>query len=260
LELEGAGAIVTGAARGIGRGIAVALAGEGADIVIGDLPELADEAKHTSDEVAEAGRAAHFVPVDVRDNGQVQAMVKSAIDKLGKVDILVNNAGVIRVAPVVAMEEDDWDAIFDVNVKGTFLCSKAVAPHMMERQQGRIINLSSIAGKTGGPGVAAYCASKFAVIGFTQSLAGELGPFNVTVNAICPGEVRTYMWDGVISPAVAAMRGTTADEVFESFIRERVPLGRPQTAEDIGQCAVYLCRADNVTGASINVAGGSEMH
>jgi meso-butanediol dehydrogenase / (S,S)-butanediol dehydrogenase / diacetyl reductase len=260
LELEGATAIVTGGARGIGRGIAVCLAREGVDIAVADLPDLTVTAGETAEAVEAIGRRCLLLNVDVTDEAQTKDMVQQTVDQLGRVDILVNNAGVIKVAPVAAMERADWELIFDVNVKGTFLCSKAVLPHMMERRQGRIINLASIAGKTGGPGVSAYCASKFAVIGFTQSLAHEAGPFNITVNAICPGEVRTYMWDGVISPSVAAARGIAAEEVFDSFIRERVPLGRPQTPEDIGECAVYLCKADNVTGESINVAGGSELH
>jgi meso-butanediol dehydrogenase/(S,S)-butanediol dehydrogenase/diacetyl reductase len=148
----------------------------------------------------------------------------------------------------------------DVNVKGTFLCSKAVGQHMMQRRSGRIINLSSQAGKSGKPGVSHYCASKFAVLGFTQALAGEMAPFDVTVNAICPGEVDTSMWREVLVPAVAAGRGISKEEAWEEVSQKQVPLGRPQTVQDMGQAVVFLCRAGNITGESINISGGTEMH
>ncbi|HYM14228.1 MAG TPA: SDR family NAD(P)-dependent oxidoreductase, partial [Dehalococcoidia bacterium] len=154
----------------------------------------------------------------------------------------------------------DWDLVIDVNLKGVFLCTKAVAGHMMQRRTGRIINLSSIAGKRGSAITSAYCTSKFGVIGFTQSMAAELAGANVTVNAICPGEVDTHMWRDILSPAIAAATGATVAEAFDGFIKQRVPLGRPQTAEDMGQAAVYLCKADNVTGIALNVNGGTEMH
>ncbi len=259
MELKDAVAIVTGAARGIGRGVAVALAHEGAHLVLADLPSEGGDLERTRGLVEAEGVQALLVDCDVRDWSQVSTLVQAALDRFGRIDVLVNNAGVIGVAPVAAMSEEEWDRVLDVNLKGTFLCSKAVAPHMMERRSGRIINMSSMAGKRGAPAVAHYCASKFGVIGFTQSLAHELGPFNVTVNAVCPGEVDTAMWREHLLPAFSAFQGTTPDEAWERFIRERVPLGRPQTAEDIGQAVVFLCRADNITGESINVTGGSEM-
>jgi meso-butanediol dehydrogenase / (S,S)-butanediol dehydrogenase / diacetyl reductase len=259
MELKDAVAIVTGGARGIGRGIAYELAKEGARVVVADLPSVAADRDETIAEVKRLGGDAIAADVDVRDYAQCEAMVRAAIDRWGRVDVLVNNAGVISVAPVAAMTEEQWDQVLDVNLKGTFLCSKAVATHMMAQRSGRIVNLSSMAGKRGSPGVSHYCASKWGVLGFTQSLAHEMGPFNVTVNAVCPGEVDSYMWREVLSPALAAARGVTRDEAFDGFIKERVPLGRPQTAEDIGQAVVFLCRADNITGESINVTGGSEM-
>lgn len=261
MELKGAVAIVTGGARGIGRGIALCLAREGADIVIADLPARRADAAETCSQIEALGRGALVLDVDVTSEEQTQRMAADTLARCGRIDVLVNNAGVIRVSPVATMDEATWDLIMDVNVKGSFLCAKAVVPHMMERRQGRIINISSMAGKTGSAAVSAYCTSKFAVIGFTQSLAQELGAFDVTVNAICPGEIRTYMWDEVLVPALSALQGEAAEgDAFDDFIKQRVPLLRPQTAEDIGQAAVYLCRADNITGESINVTGGSEMH
>jgi len=262
VELKGTVAIVTGAARGIGRGIADCLAREGVHVVIADLgqnQDIAREMEETARQVRAHGVEALTVNVDVRDWEQVQGMVKAAIDHFGRVDILVNNAGVISVAAVATMEESEWDRVLGVNLKGTFLCSKAVAPHMMERQSGRIVNLSSQAGKRGYLGLSHYSASKFGIIGFTQSLAHEMGPSNVTVNAVCPGEVDTAMMRDVLAPAIAFVTGKTPEEAWQEWITTRVPLGRPQTAEDIGEAVVFLCRAENITGEALNVTGGSEM-
>ena len=260
MELKSTVAIVTGGARGIGRGIAYELAKEGVRVAIADLPATSADRDETIAEIKRLGSDAIAVDVDVRDFGQCQSMVQAAIDKWGQVDILVNNAGVIKVGPVFMFAEGDWDLIHDVNVKGTFLCSKAVAGHMMQRRAGRIINLSSQAGKSGKAGASSYCASKWAVIGFTQALAEEMGQFNVTVNAICPGEVDTFMWQEVLLPAIAAGTGVTKEEAWEQAAVKNVPLRRPQTVEDMGQAVVFLCKADNITGESINVSGGSEMH
>jgi meso-butanediol dehydrogenase/(S,S)-butanediol dehydrogenase/diacetyl reductase len=262
MELKGTVAIVTGSARGIGRGIATCLARQGVQMVIADVGQNADitkEMEETARQVRAHGVEALTVNVDVRDWEQVQAMVKAAIDRFGKVDILVNNAGVISVAGVTGMEEAEWDRVMGVNLKGTFLCTKAVAPHMMERRTGRIVNLSSQAGKRGRAFISHYCTSKFGIIGFTQSVAQEMGPFNVTVNAVCPGEVDTHMFRNVLSPAIAAASGITVEEAWQDWIKTQVPLGRPQTAEDIGEAVVFLCRAENITGEALNVTGGSEM-
>ena len=260
MDLKGKTAIVTGGARGIGRGIAYELAKEGVRIAIADLPVTAGDRDETIAGIKALGSDAVAIDLDVRDFAQCQAMVQQATAALGQVDILVNNAGVIKVAPVFMMAEEDWDLIQDVNVKGTFLCSKAVASQMMQRRSGRIVNLASMAGKTGRAGASSYCASKFAVIGFTQSLAEEMGQFNVTVNAVCPGEVDTFMWREVLLPAIAMARGVTKEQAWEEAAVKNVPLGRPQTVEDIGQAVVFLCTAENITGESINVTGGSEVH
>ena len=130
---------------------------------------------------------------------------------------------------------------------------------MIGRKTGRIINLSSIAGKRGRAMSSCYSASKFGVIGFTQSLAHECGGFNITANAICPGEVQTHMWNNVLSPAIAAVSGQTPQEAFDAWIEREVPLKRAQTAEDMGQAVIYLCKADNVTGIALGVSGGTEM-
>jgi len=259
MDLKGSVAIVTGGARGIGRGIAYELAKEGARIAIADLPATASDRDETIGEIGRLGSEAIGIDVDVRDWGQVQAMAQRAVEHFGQVDILVNNAGVIKIGPVVAFPEEDWDLIMDVNLKGTFLCAKAVAPHMAQRRGGKIINLSSIAGKRGRPIASAYATSKWGVIGFTQSLAYELAAANINVNAICPGEVATYMWNDVLMPAIAAAGGTSKQEAWDAMLKRDVPLGREQTPQDMGQAVVFLCKADNITGVALSVSGGTEM-
>jgi len=215
-------------------------------------------AKKVVDEIKALGRRAIAVECDVTKSDQVNAMVNKTLDEFGKIDILVNNAGVITVKPVVELEEEEWDFIMDVNVKGVFLCCKAVIPHMIKRRSGKIINVASIAGKKGYATLAHYCASKFAVIGFTQALALELAPYNITVNAICPGIVYTQMWK-VLSEAWKKP-GKTAEESYPLIVKEMIPLGRDQTPEDMGKLAVFFATMDNVTGQAVNVCGGAEVH
>jgi meso-butanediol dehydrogenase/(S,S)-butanediol dehydrogenase/diacetyl reductase len=176
------------------------------------------------------------------------------------VDILVNNAGVITLNTVMETTEAQWDRTMDVNVKGIFLCCQAAIPELIKRGEGRVVNIASVAGKTGRAGGSAYCASKFAVIGFTQSLAKEVGPKNITVNAVCPGFLRTAMFTDVINKQLAKDWNVEHTEVFERFVGQNTYLRREQTTADIGECVVYLCKSDNVTGESINVAGGAEVH
>jgi len=271
MDLRDTVAVVTGGARGIGRGIAIALAREGAHVAVADLYQpgqtTAGYALSTEQEVAKTvaelkalGVRAIGVPVDVTKYDQVQAMVDTVSRQLGPIDILCNNAGIIDVALVVDTTEAQWDAMMDVNVKGVFLGSKAVLPGMIERRRGRIVNTASIAGKRGAPRLSAYCASKFAVIGFTQSLAHEVARYGITVNAVCPGWLGTAMWMDVLITPVAERLGRDAQTAFQEHAAANVPLGRPQTPDDIGEAVVYLARADNVTGIALNVAGGLVMH
>src|SRR5262249_27335166 len=170
------------------------------------------------------------------------------------VGVVGANAGVIAAAPVATMEEAQWERIFAVNVKGVFLCARAAIPLLGRRGAGRIINIASVAGKTGRAGLAAYCASKAAVISLTQALAEELGPIGVTVNALCPGYVKTAMWTKVLNPVLASMYGVPEEQAFDQFIQGGTFLRRPQTPEDIAEAAVYLARAENVTGVTLTVA------
>ncbi len=269
MDLKGKVALVTGGARGIGRGIATALARQGVHVAVGDLYRPASttagyglsteaEVAKTVAELRAIGVRAMGVPCDVTQWSGIQAAVEAVTGELGPIDILCNNAGVIDVAPVVECTEAQWDAMQNVNVKGVFLCTKAVLPGMIARKAGgRIVNTASIAGKRGGAGLSAYVASKFAVIGFTQSVALEVAKYDITVNAVCPGRLGTAMWrDVLLKKGERAHTG----ESFEEMAAQTIPLGRPQTPEDIGQAVVYLCTADNVTGIALNVAGGTVMH
>lgn len=254
--LAGRSAIVTGGARGIGRGIVMALAEAGADVLIADL--LEDDMRSTQAAVQALGRKAECRKVDVTDAAQIQAMVDQAVTKLGGLDILVNCAGVITIHPVAELSEKDWDFVMGVNAKGTFLGCRAALGPMRKRQSGCIINVASIAGKEGFPNLAHYSASKFAVVGFTNALAKEVAKEGITVNAICPGIVRTFMWD-----RLADEWKNEGESVEDSWARHQltlIPQARAQTPQDMGRLALFFATMSNVTGQSINVDGGFTFH
>jgi meso-butanediol dehydrogenase / (S,S)-butanediol dehydrogenase / diacetyl reductase len=270
MELKGKNAIVTGAARGIGRGIALKLADAGANVALVDLGNPADstltynlaaqaELLKTVEEVKSRGVKAVPILADVTNFADCQRMAADTASALGSVDILVNNAGIIAVGAVEEFGEEQWDRVMAVNAKGPFLCAKACIPHMKRTREGAIVNIASIAGKTGFGGVAAYCASKFAVVAFTQSLAEELGPANIRVNAVCPGILRTAMWTDVLNK-IPGQFGAGEGDNLAFFAATRTHLGREQTPDDIGEAVVFLAKADNITGIALNVAGGAEVH
>lgn len=258
MPLEGKVALVTGGDRGIGEGISKRLAEAGCDVAVADLVE--ENAKRVVEEINAIGRRAIAIKVDVTKWDQVQNMVKETIDKLGSLDIAVNNAGVISIKSVEELTEEDWDFVNDINSKGIFLCCKAEIPHMKKQNWGRIINTSSIAGKTGYEDLAHYSASKFAVIGFTNALAKELAKTKITVNAICPGIIGTQMWYG---PTGLADKWKTVGETMkESWKRQQeslIPQGEAQTPEDMGNLVAYLATAPHVTGQAIAVDGGMTL-
>ena len=280
-DLNGKVAIVTGAGgrHGIGRAIATRLAREGADVVVTDIPQSLDAIRPEDRlegweglpsvvrEIEAEGRQALGLFSDVSDSGQVDEMVGEVLARFGHIDILVNNAGSRpgrdRV-PVVELEEDAFDEVMRVNVRGTYLCSRAVARHMVARNQGgKIIIISSGAGKRGIARYAVYCASKFALVGFTQALAQEMAAYRVNVNAICPGLVDTERVDFIA--AALASEGQSAEEHRAMMVRERstrVPMGRIAQGDDIARMAAFLASAesDYMTGLSISVSGGSEMN
>jgi meso-butanediol dehydrogenase/(S,S)-butanediol dehydrogenase/diacetyl reductase len=271
MELRGKVGLVTGAARGIGRAIAVALADAGVDLAVADIGRSADGATpyalasnddlmETARAVEQRGRRSVAIRADVTSSADVARMMTEVEHRLGGLDILVANAGIIAAGPVASMDEAQWDRIFAVNVKGVFLCARAAIPLIEKRGGGRIVNVASVAGKTGRAGLTAYCASKAAVISFTQGLAEEVGPLGIAVNALCPGYIQTAMWTEVLNPVLAEMFGVPADRVFHDFVQRATFLRREQTPEEIADAAVYLCRAENVTGITLTVAGGGEVH
>ncbi|HWQ60960.1 MAG TPA: 3-oxoacyl-ACP reductase family protein [Negativicutes bacterium] len=241
-------AIVTGAGRGIGKAIAVALAEHGADIVVNDVNP--DNARLVAEEIVAKGRRAIAVTADVTDEARVQAMVADGISRLGAIDILVNNAGIVLAGPLTGIAVADWDKVMAVNLKGVFICCKAVFPHMMARRVGRIINIASVAGKRGGGllGNSCYAASKGGVIAFTKGIAREGGPYNITANAITPALTDTDMTGGLTA------------EQRESIIK-MMPLGRAGRPEDIAAAVCFLASdcAAFVTGVALNVDGGLVM-
>ena len=272
--LSGKVALVTGAGgeHGIGRGIATRLAQEGAAVIVNDIARPAPDdgawggLAQVAGELQELGRQSAAIVADVSDADQADALVRQALERFGQIHILVNNAGAPagrdRV-PVVELEEEAWDLVHGVNVKGTFLCCRAVARAMIDRGQGgKIINISSTAGKRGIARYAAYCSSKFAVIGFTQCLALELAPHRINVNAICPGLVETERVDHMA--AALKPEGATTEAYRREMIErenQATPLGRIAQAADVARTAAFLAssESDYLTGLSINVAGGSLM-
>lgn len=202
MELKGAVAIITGAVGAIGHGICRTLAGEGMRVAVADLDQ--DQCDRFADELKTTGGAAMGVAVDVASGESTRNMVRTVLDAFGRIDVLVNNAGIIVVASLVDHREEDFDRVLAVNLKGAFLCAQAVAPHMIHNKSGRIINVSSVAAKRPGPMQSAYAASKHGLLGLTQVWCQELGPHNITVNAVCPGFVESAMWKDHLSPALRA--------------------------------------------------------
>lgn len=247
MVLEDKIAIVTGAGAGLGRCMALELAREGADVAIWDVH--GDSAKDAQIEVEKLGRRVLAMAVDVADGDAVQASVEKVMANWGRIDILINNAGICQKEAIEAISEDQWDRIMAVNLKGTFLCSRAVMPIMKLQREGRIINMGSVSGKIGGIAAGAhYAASKAGVMCFTKSLARELAPFSVTVNGIAPGVVETDM-----------TRDLSGGE-WEDYL-DGIPLNRIGEAKDVARVAVFLASPDAayLTGEIIDVNGGQFM-
>jgi 3-oxoacyl-[acyl-carrier protein] reductase len=244
--LRGKVAVVTGAGQGIGRGIAVKLAERGADVIVSDIN--AQTARQTAKEVNALGGRTLAVEVDVAQRSQVENMVTNVVTEFGKIDILVNNAGIARSATLLKLTDEAWDEVLDVNLKGIFYTTQAVAPHMIDARYGKIINISSIYARTGAVGDSNYVASKAGIVGFTKSVARELARHNINVNAILPGMVDTPLLQGI------------PDEYLRPMIKE-IPLRRVGTPEDIGHVAAFLAsdEASYITGAAIEVTGGWRM-
>lgn len=253
-RLEERVAIVTGGGAGIGAAIARAFCDEGASVVVADIDGQA--AQHTSESL---GARAVAMPLDVTREADVRGAVDATLARFGRLDILVNNAGIIRKAYVKDMSEETWDAVVDVNLKATFLCSKAVLPAMIEARRGRIINIASIAGKVGEPTASAYSAAKFGVIGFTRSLALEVAQYDILVNAICPGPIPTALGQQGWREG-AQIEGVDLDRIM-ARVGSRSPLRRLGSVEQVAKMALFIASddCDFTTGSAFNVDGGIVM-
>lgn len=266
-DYRGKVAIVTGAAKGLGREIALSFGKAGAKVAITDIDECAGT--QVAEEIKELGSDALFIKTDVTKEAEVKAMVDTTFKAFGGIDILVNNAGVNNKnlgVPMTDLTDDDWDFTYDVNVKGVFYGCKAVYSLFSEQKYGKIVNLSSLAGKVASPALMPYSAQKASVISMTESLCEELAPLNVNVNAVCPGYIYTPIWQSAAPMVKEKMSGVlglpkemTPKEVFEAIVRATTPMKRPQTEKDIANTVLFLCseEARNINGQAINVSGGA---
>lgn len=249
-DLKGKFALVTGASRGIGRGIALTLARQGANVAINYIKSI-DKAQDVVNEIKNMGRDSFVIQADVSKSDQVQNMFNQIREKWGRLDILVNNAGINDYANFTDLTEEQWDRVLDVNLKGQFLCAREAAKLMEINHWGRIINISSIS--SGGVGIgfkniSHYTASKAGVIGLTENIALELAPKGINVNSIAPGAIETDMVAGIIKDNPEVLKG----------IISRIPKGRMGKPEDIGAAAAFLAseEADYITGVTLYVDGG----
>lgn len=247
MHLDDKVALVTGASRGIGRAIAVRLAKDGAAVVVNYAGNEA-AANETLRLIEEAGGKASLSKADVSSAEAVEQMVKSTIEKHGRIDILINNAGITKDGLLMRMKEADWDAVLNTNLKGVYHCTKAAARYMMKQKSGKIVNLTSVVGLTGNAGQANYAAAKAGVVGFTKSIAKELAPRGIQVNAVAPGFIETDMT-------------AVLTEELKKAMAEKIPLARLGAAEDVANAVAFLVSDDAsyITGQTLNVDGGMVM-
>ena len=268
MKLDGKVAIVTGSGRGLGRTTALCLAEEGADVVV--CSRTLDEVEEVAREVKALGRKSLAMRVDTTDANQVAQLVQETLSTFGKIDILVNNAGGGREPSgnspsIVDLADVDWDDIYKLNLKSQVYLCRAVVPHMKAQKSGKIINLSSVAGKIGDSNQIPYSSMKGAVVLFTRSLARELAKDSINVNCICPGLIYTPAWQRSSErlwrtvPAYRELK--EPKDAFLRYVNRLVPMRREQTEEDIGYAVVFLAsdEAKNITGQSLNVDGGMVM-
>ena len=239
-------AVITGGARGIGREIALVLGHAGAALALFDVnPE---QLQQTVTELRGLGRKAEGLTVDVTDGKQVDEGMAKVLDKLGRIDILINNAGVTKDGLIIRMSDAQWDRVLDINLKGTFLCTRAAAKHMIKQRRGRIVSIASIVGIIGNPGQANYAASKAGIIGMTKAVAKELASRGVTCNAIAPGFIQTEMTEAL-------------SESAKQRLKEAIPMGTLGQPRDVAQAVLFLVSdaARYITGHVLVVDGGLAM-
>jgi len=248
VDLSDKVAIVTGAGQGIGRAIALSLAKDGAKLVINDIVE--ENAKEVVKEIESNGGDATAILADVSNKNAVEHMISLTLEKYGQIDILVNNAGISGpMVPVQNLREEDWDKVINVDLKGTFLCSQAVIPSMLEKQYGKIVNISSIAGKEGNANMTAYCAAKSGIIGFTKALAEEVVRNGINVNCICPALIATELTLGLGEEQI-------------KFLTEKIPMGRLGKPEEISDLVKFLVSdaSSFITRQAYSISGGRSKY
>lgn len=246
MELLGKVALVTGGAQGIGKAIALLLAKNGADVAISDIN--LEKAQETANEIQGMGKRSLALKANVSDFREVEQIVEAIVGQLGRIDILVNNAGITRDRLILRMTEEDWDAVLDVNLKGTFNCTKAAVRYMSKQKSGKIVSIASVTGEMGNPGQANYGASKAGVIGFTKTIAREFAARGINVNAIAPGYIQTAMTDAVPDKA-------------KEMLKQMIPMERLGRPEDVAEAVLFLVseRSSYITGQVLNVNGGIYM-
>ena len=251
--LKGRVALVTGGGTGIGKGVALALADQAVHVAV--CGRRAQFLEQTVARIREHGGSAMGIPADVTKRGEVERLVASVVNEWGQIDILVNNAGISGRTPMDDPDDTRWLNILDVNLTGSYLCSKVVLPHM--KDPGRIINMSSVLGRFGVPGYAAYCTAKHGILGFTKALALEVAERGITVNAICPTWVDTDMARQGIEET-AAVLGMPAED-FRAQAMATLPIKRMAKIEEVAALTLFLCQADaaSITGQAMNVCGGT---
>ncbi len=251
MKLKGQVAIVTGAAQGIGQAIALTLAKEGAAVIVNDVN--LESANKVADDIKTQGGKGHPIKADVTKADEVKKLVSETLDSFKKIDILVNNAGWSNIIPAIELTESQWDTIVDINLKSQFLCSQAVARHMIKQKRGKIVNIAALSGRVAMPGLVAYGASKAGILQLTRVLAIEWAEYNINVNAVSPGLTMTPLAESVMKQK---------PDIYKSYL-ERIPLKRTAKPEDIANAVLFLASsdADDITGQEITIDGGtSALH
>lgn len=250
--LEKRVALITGSAKGMGKAMALKFAKEGCDIAVADLDW--EGARKVAEEVKAFGRKSVAIRADISNSKDIKSMVEESVGKLGKIDILVNNAGAAGGGSLEQSDEEEWDRVLQLNLKGAFVACKAAVPHMKKQGYGKIINISSMGAVRPSVSVMAYHAAKAGVLGLTLNLAFELAPFNIYANCIVPGPIETPFWD----PLSKGMSAEQKKAFFAALAKKEVPLGRMGTADDIAGPALFFASelSSYVTGQVLCVAGG----
>jgi len=260
MGLRGKNAIITGAAQGLGAALAERLAKEGANVLLADINGEGAEAE--AKRLAETyGVKTIGLRVDVTSEADAEEAVRTAVAEFGRLDILVSNAGILKAYEVTEFPVEEWRRVIEINLVGYFICARAAAKVMQEQKSGVIVQINSKSGKKGSFRNSAYAASKFGGIGFTQSLAMEMAPYGVRVNAVCPGNLLdSPLWVDSLYEQYARTQNLTVEQVRQKYL-DQVPLGRSCSYDDVANVMVFLCSDESsyMTGQAINVTGGQEM-